>query len=377
MMHFYFVNQRAAAAASALKCGATVTMITTKDSHEYDALLSNKRFDLDVVNDPYDALEVARSLSARGVKPGSASSVCIGLGDDSSEVASLVNGALSLAGGRCASYQALENMRDKYRLRTLVAISAPQLTGDCVFAAQEGEVRAFFADHRHGIVIKPRDQAGSRGVVAVEDLQSLKSVLLGLTYPVLVEERFVGHEYSVESLTWRKQHTPLVVTAKTTGGETGLVETEQRQPADIGDDERLALTRAASTVLDIAGYEYGLSHIEFIVQEGMPKLVEAHGRVGGDRISDMMLWSTGMNGFERLARAYIDDFVTAPQHTGRGAQIVFPDLSGYRGNDAQWLREMQHQTGTVEAAVLLPKNERGPIRCSSDRHALVLSAFSL
>lgn len=377
MMHFYFVNQRAAAAAPALRCGAAVTMITTKDNDEYADLLKDNKFDLDVVKDPFDVLEVVRSLSSMGVEPGDTSCVCIGLGDDSSQVASLVNKALLLAGGRYASYQALENMRDKYRLRMLVSALSPELTGDCMLAENEGAVRDFFLRQKHGIVVKPRDQAGSRGVMALKDSRSLKSALQGMSYPVLVEERFVGREYSVESLTWNKKHKPLVVTAKTTGGDTGLVETGQLQPADIEDGERQSLMRAACTVLDIAGYEYGLSHIEFIMQEGNPKLVEAHGRVGGDRISDMMLWSTGMNGFERLARAYIDDFVTAPQHTGRGARIVFPDMSDWNGSDEEWLWEMYGQKGTVEASILLPKNRRGSIKCSSDRHAFVLSAFRI
>ncbi|WP_436325925.1 ATP-grasp domain-containing protein [Brevibacterium sp. FAM 27836] len=141
-------------------------------------------------------------------------------------------------------------------------------------AHPENDLRNIFEKSPHGIVIKPNSGAGSRDVHSIQSEQDLQSLEL-TPDSYLVEQRFAGPEYSVESISWEGSHQPLVVTEKTTGGTNGLVETGHLQPAQIPDEHRDRLFDAVRTVLDHAGYQTGLSHIEFILEEGQPRLIEA------------------------------------------------------------------------------------------------------
>jgi hypothetical protein len=322
------------------------------------------------VADPLDALQVARALVRAGVEPGDRQCVCVGLGDDSSQAAALVNTALGLAAGRHASFAALEAMRDKYRLRERLGAGS-SLNGRYWLADSCATVADIMKTSPKGVVVKPLDGSGSRGVVRISSpAQCIELPVSGET--LLVEEYFSGPEYSVETMTWNGVHHPLVVTAKTIGGGSGLVETGQRQPARLSQDHTQRLFAAAAEVLSAVDYTYGLSHIEFILQDGSPKLVEAHGRVGGDRIADLMQWSIGISGFEALFRAYRDDFVTPADPTGMEAAIEFVDLRTWTRSDEDWTDIVTGLEGVVETAILRGRDERSEILSSSDRHAHVV-----
>lgn len=61
---------------------------------------------------------------------------------------------------------------------------------------------------------------------------------------------------------------------------------------------------ATSRLLDIVGLNL-LCHTEIILESGVPKIVESHGRVGGDRIADLLRFTTGHDAFERLGAAIV------------------------------------------------------------------------
>ena len=73
------------------------------------------------------------------------------------------------------------------------------------------------------------------------------------------------------------QHQPLAVTQKVLGGESGVVEVGQIQPADIDEATRLCLMDAATSLLDTIQFRFGLSHTEIILDGDTPKIVESHG----------------------------------------------------------------------------------------------------
>lgn len=325
-----------------------------------------------VVGDPFDAVGVARALLAHGVRPGRDDVVCVGLGDDSSQVAAVVNDTLRLGGGRYPAFTALETMRDKHRLRQLLTPRSP-LSGRFALASGVDELRSMLGGYPGGVVVKPVDGAGSRGVLRVPPGEEPDELALPAA-PFLVEEFFEGPEFSVEMVTWDGVHHPLVVTEKTLGGTTGLVETGQRQPARLSPEETARLFAAAGEVLTVAGHRYGISHSEFILAAGQPKLVEAHGRVGGDGIADLMAYSLGASAFEILFGAYAADGPRVPEPTGAQAAVAFVDLRGWHDTDEAWLDAVGRVDGVVRADVLLDRARRGGIRASSDRHASVMIA---
>lgn len=325
-----------------------------------------------VVDEPLDALGVARALAEHGMRPSGDDAVCVGLGDDSSQVAAIVNDALRLGGGRYPSFSALERMRDKYRLRRMLMPESP-LSGRFALVSQPSELRAMLDACPSGVVVKPVAGSGSRGVVRVRPGADLDDVVLPAP-PFLVEEFFSGPEYSVEMVTWDGAHHPLVVTEKKLGGATGLVEIGQRQPARVSSDTAEQLFAAASEVLTRVDLRYGLSHSEFIVSAGQAKLVEAHGRVGGDGIADLMAHSLGATAFEILFGAYRSDGPVARDLTGKEAAVEFVDLRAWNGSDEGWVDAVTRIDGVARAEVLLDREHRGEIRASADRHASVMIA---
>ncbi|MGG7519744.1 ATP-grasp domain-containing protein [Allorhizobium undicola] len=364
-MKVYVLSPRAAVLDAAQKAGVSLFPIGTQA--ELDKLSTRERHVL--VSDPLDPIEVARALLDADVKTGSKDVVCIGFGDQTSQVAAMVNASLDLAGGRHASFIALERMRNKYRLRQILGSSSP-LNVRYWLVDSFSEIEFLLQDSPAGLVVKPIDGSGSRGVTRVSSVEDIQKLTQGGR--LLVEEYISGKEYSVEMLTWAGCHVPLVVTEKHIGGDSGLVETGQIQPARLRPETTQLMFEAAAKVLSLVDYRYGLSHIEFILHEGRPKLVEAHGRVGGDRIADLMQWSIGSSGFELVFRAYLNDGAEQVAPTGMQAAIEFVDLRNFQREDQVWLDTVQRIDGVKEAVILREPGCRSSIFQSSDRHAFVV-----
>ena len=364
-MKVYALSPRAAVIDAALGAGVGIVPIGPASLLE---TLPGPHSGL-TVSDPVDAVAVTRSLVADGVGQGDLNCVCLGLGDDSSQTAALVNSALQLANGRCASFISLEQMRDKFRLRKCLGENSPY-SGRFWLVEDRAGIADILPSCPHGVVLKPLTGSGSLGVKKIRNDADLDAVQLDGS--MLLEECFCGAEYSVESISWDGKHHPLVVTQKSTGEQGGLVETGQLQPARISGEESERLFQAAGEILSTVGYTYGFSHIEFILQDGIPKVVEAHGRVGGDRIADLMQWSIGTHGFELLFKAYRDDVVLPVGPTGTDAEIVFPNLQKWMHGDQKWLETVRDLDGVVEASILREQSARGVISASSHRHAQVI-----
>ena len=374
-MIFYVLQAREAVLEAAANTGCEVYAVLGSQESELTCPKERAIY----VNDPNDAVEVARLLMPLVEQNSAERHMCIGLGDRSSQCAVLVNASLGLELGRLPTFNSLETMRNKPRMRQMLGAQS-SLNGKYWEVQFPGtttaDLTAFLTQSPGGIILKPTDGAGSRDVHVLNSRAEIAKLKIDAG-EYLVEQRFVGPEFSVEGISWNGFYQPLVITAKATGGETGLVEIGQKQPASIGGEAEEKLFKAAEEVLAVVGYDYGLSHVEFILEAGEPRLVEAHGRVGGDHIADMMRWSVGGTAFEILFATYENQSLWSGS-SGRDvlndAAVRFMDLRGWIGDDNCWLQQLNALPGVVEAKILKPPEERGPINQSSDRHAYVLIA---
>ncbi|WP_082444064.1 ATP-grasp domain-containing protein [Sphingomonas sp. Leaf242] len=370
-MIVYTLSSRAAVIEAAKKAGVVVVPVGPQSILE-KLPLTERYIE---VSDQLNPLQVTRALIADGVKHGDPECICIGLGDDTSQVAALVNVGLSLGNNRFASFTSLELMRDKLALRARLGVES-SLNGRFERVENKHQIRHLLKEFPKGIVLKPLDGSGSRGVVIIKDESEIPDMNPNIV--LLLEEYFCGPEFSVETISWNGKHHPLVVTAKKLGGSTGVVEVGQRQPAYISGVETAKLFSAAEIVLNAADYQYGLSHIEFILQDGEPRLVEAHGRVGGDRISDLMHWTIGMSAFEILFRSYNNNVVPSTNPSGLEAAITFFDLSIWQDTDSAWKKQIAKIKDVKEVEILRNIGDRLDVRSSADRHAhVVLAGTSL
>lgn len=325
-----------------------------------------------LVNDPLNPVHVCRAILEHGVAVGDEDSICVGFGDDSSQVAAIVNSQLNLANSHCSSFQSLETMRDKSRLRSLLGADS-RMNVEFGIAGSMNELHALIEGIGRPVVVKPTAGSGSRDVIKVLE-GDVVSGFDDSDFPLLVEECLTGEEFSVEMLSWNGSHIPLVITKKILGGETGLVEIGHRQPAQIDSWTAQSLFSASSDVLTIAGYDFGLSHCEFVLTDTAPRLIEAHGRVGGDGIADMMESSLGKSGFELLFEVLEHGSLVDRYSPSGRAAVDFVNLSDIRCTDAEWIERVESIAGVESVNMLKDRGSRGEVYTSSDRHASVLSS---
>ncbi|ASN19085.1 hypothetical protein CGK93_04825 [Arthrobacter sp. YN] len=325
------------------------------------------------VSDPLDALEVARALLD---EPDDGSRrTFLAFGDQSTEVASMVNAALGWGIAGYLDFQTLEAFRNKSRLRKALGKNNPM---NLPFAdvRDAEEVIRFVRMIGTQAILKPTDGSGSRNILTLspstveQDLSEQDHSWI--ERGGIVEAMAIGPEFSVEVLSWKGEHSVLGTTRKFTSGAPHFIETGHQFPADIPAKLRTALEKATKQVLDAAGHQSGLSHTEFIADSSGVKLIESHGRPGGDRISDLVGLATGRSSFDLWFATLLSESLASVPETTATAGVEFLDLTGLTATDDQWMSAMREVPGVVEASVLLDEPHRGSIVSSSSRHSLVV-----
>jgi hypothetical protein len=112
-----------------------------------------------------------------------------------------------------------------------------------------------------------------------------------------------GAEYSIEFVSFEGEHFPVGVVQKWTDQnfiETGHLFPAESFPAHL----KPVLERTMVTLLQQLGVRYGVSHWEFIVtRDDRIALVEGHLRPAGDRIMELIGYSTGKSPTAALCEA--------------------------------------------------------------------------
>lgn len=157
-------------------------------------------------------------------------------------------------------------------------------------------------------ITKPTDNSGSRGVMLVHNMDELKTAVdysseNGRTGSVILEEYMTGPEVSVEVMVIDGVPHILQITDKLTTGAPHFVEMGHSQPSQLPDDTCERISDLASRAALAVGIENGPAHVEIIVTEDGPKLVELGARMGGDCITTHLVpLSTGID----MVKATID-----------------------------------------------------------------------
>lgn len=151
------------------------------------------------------------------------------------------------------------------------------------------------------IIVKPRDNSGSRGVVFCESIKSAtRAVEEALMYTkkcnVLVEEFIEGLEYSIEGIHYDGEHHVIQFTEKTTTDFPYNVEIAHIQPADISIKQQNEIRELISKIAQKLGFDNCASHTEIKINSKGIYIIETSPRLGGDFISSTLVpLSTGIN----------------------------------------------------------------------------------
>lgn len=179
-------------------------------------------------------------------------------------------------------------------------------------------------------VLKPASRMSSSGVRAVAGPDALPPLLPGYGPDelLLLEERIVGREFSVEALVRSGEVLWAGVTAKDTNesGTSFFTETGHTSPAPgLGPAQERLLLQANTEFLRAVGFGTGISHAEFrLTAEDRVVLMEAAARPPGDAITRLWRLATGMDlDAALLDLALGDEPPTAPPR--RRARQVYLD----------------------------------------------------
>ncbi len=178
-------------------------------------------------------------------------------------------------------------------------------------------------------IMKPTDNAGSRGVVLCHDREGL---LREYHYScgesrggmVIVEEYLQGPEFSVEMMVVDGEPHVLQITDKLTTGAPHFVEMghsqPSRQPAEVQERIRDLAIRACKAV----GINIGPAHVEMILTKDGPKMVELGARMGGDCITTHLVpLSTGIDMIEATIRVACGETVDIKPKWTQGSAIRY------------------------------------------------------
>lgn len=168
------------------------------------------------------------------------------------------------------------------------------------------------------LVIKPMKSAGTDGVrfcksedeirEAVRALLGTKGLLGEENIAILAEERLIGTEYGVNTISWDGKHrlAELWQYHKVKVEGAGNVYDCTRL-LDWPDENQMPLVRYAFQALDALGIRYGPAHTEIMLTAKGPLLVESGARVmGGNIPPDLIMQCAGQCQVDLTAQAYSD-----------------------------------------------------------------------
>lgn len=157
-------------------------------------------------------------------------------------------------------------------------------------------------------ILKPTDNAGSRGVMLVKSVEELikayqYSVSQSRGGLVILEEYMTGPEVSVEVMVVDGEPHVLQVTDKLTTGAPYFVEMGHNQPSMLPAEDVEKIKDLACRAVKSVGINCGPSHVEIKLTPTGPKMVELGARMGGDCITTHLVpLSTGVD----MIKATID-----------------------------------------------------------------------
>ncbi len=169
------------------------------------------------------------------------------------------------------------------------------------YIVKNGDIDAVRDKLAYPCICKPVDNSASRGVIRIDTEQELNQALSysmknGRSGDVIIEQLLIGNEISVEAFAVNGIVSVLAITDKLTTGAPYFVEMGHSQPSKFTSSmkERIVVTAAAA--MKAVGIKNGPAHVEMMVTEEGPIMIELGARLGGDFITtDLVPLSTGID----------------------------------------------------------------------------------
>lgn len=210
---------------------------------------------------------------------------------------------------------------DKFQMKERFELGGvPHAQGRLISKVEEAEGLVF------PVIVKPRDNSGSRGVKLCRDKNELRiSIDEALENSkldtVLVEEFIEGPEYSIESLHHDGKSEVIQFTEKKTTEFPYNVELGHIQPANISEENKQKIREIISKIGKALNFENCPSHTELKINDRGIFVIETSPRLGGDYITSTLTpLSTGVNLEDELLKISLGESINpqseAVQYSG-------------------------------------------------------------
>lgn len=221
------------------------------------------------------------------------------------------------------SSSAVANARAKDCCRRIVESNGVPAVG---YSVVEGLAEAKAKARQFGfpVLIKPTSGAGSMAVSLIEHEGQLDTYFASLNVvkdhipmgiskgdfatKFLIEEFIEGQPISVEiAVSQSGTVTPFMVSQRPASTANPVLALGTLMPADIPAEIKQQAVEQATKIIHALEVNFGFFHIEMIISENGPRLVEVNPRLMGGNMAAVYRAATGQNVFENLVRIHMGE----------------------------------------------------------------------
>ncbi len=228
-------------------------------------------------------------------------------------------------------------------------------------------------------ISKPTDNSGSRGVMLINTPEELQESVAysssqGRKGGVIIEEYMRGPEVSVEVVVLDGEPHVLQVTDKLTTGAPHFVEMGHSQPSALPAPALDAIRDLASRAVLAVGIQNGPAHVEIMLTESGPKMVELGARMGGDCITTHLVpLSTGIDMVKATIQIALGETPDIEPKFHKGSAIRFLDAPAGTITAIDGVETAEQIPGVIEVALTKAVGDlSGSIDSSTDRLGYVV-----
>jgi biotin carboxylase len=224
------------------------------------------------------------------------------------------------------------------------------------------------------VVVKPPDNAGSRGVSLAERLEDVapayhRALGHSRSGTVMVEEFMPGVEISCEAFVHRGEVYVLSLSDKIRTRPPYLLDTTVLFPSDQPRNIQERACEVARMAIRATGIDAATVHMELMVTDSDVKVVEVAARGAGFRVfTDMVPWVTGVDTLEQLINLSVGKEPNFTVTQNRAAVLRFPEVESGVVTSVSGVESARQLSGIFDLEIYVkPGDIVRPLTSGSDR----------
>ncbi len=224
------------------------------------------------------------------------------------------------------------------------------------------------------VVVKPADNAGSRGVSFVDRPEDLpqaykKALSCSESGLVLIEAFMAGVEMSVEAFSYKGKIHILALSDKMRTSPPSLLDMTVLFPSSQPAHVQRGVERIAEAAIVALGIDMSPVHAEVMVTPRGPMMVELAARGPGFKVfTDMIPWVTGVDVVRELIKVSLGEEPDFSIRYNRGSVLRFPEVLPGRVRAVEGLDAARRLEGILDLDIYVQPGEMvRPLASGSDR----------